>query len=80
MSSSRSHSEERDDQHTDPYFDAEGHDEDEDEDPDYNDDNDDEDEDELDEDDMTHDLFEEDDEFHGTSFIANKHSTNPKLY
>ncbi|TRX88411.1 hypothetical protein FHL15_010724 [Xylaria flabelliformis] len=59
MSSSRSQSEDIEDQHTDPYFDAE-EDEDENEDPDYNDE-----EDEQDEDDMTHDLFEEEeDEFH----------------
>ncbi|KAI1736290.1 WD40-repeat-containing domain protein [Xylaria scruposa] len=57
MSSSRSQSEDIEDQHTDPYFDAE-EDEDENDDPDYND------EDEDDEDDMTHDLFEEEDEFH----------------
>ncbi|KAI0183823.1 LEC14B protein [Xylaria flabelliformis] len=58
MSSSRSQSEDIEDQHTDPYFDAE-EDEDENDDPDYNDE-----EDEHDEDDMTHDLFEEEDEFH----------------
>ncbi|KAI0509219.1 WD40-repeat-containing domain protein [Xylaria bambusicola] len=77
MSSSRSQSEELDDQHTDPYFDAEEHDEDEDEDADYNDDNDEEEDedDEQDEDDMNHDLFDEDDEFHdaddgGLQFIV----------
>ncbi|KAI8627826.1 WD40-repeat-containing domain protein [Xylariaceae sp. FL1651] len=56
MSGSRSQSEDLEDQHTEPYFDAE--EEDEDDDPDY------EGEGDEDEDDMTHDLFEEDDEFH----------------
>ncbi|KAI8945822.1 WD40-repeat-containing domain protein [Xylaria longipes] len=60
MSSSRPQSEDLEDQHTDPYFDAE-EDEDDHDDPDYDDE-----EDEQDEDDMTHDLFEEEeeDEFH----------------
>ncbi|KAI0011374.1 WD40-repeat-containing domain protein [Xylariaceae sp. FL0662B] len=74
MSSSRSQSENRDEQYAELYVDAEDvHDEDGDEDDDDDDDDDedeDEDEDEyaeedeLDEDDMSHDLFEEEDEFH----------------
>ncbi|KAJ8120487.1 hypothetical protein O1611_g10355 [Lasiodiplodia mahajangana] len=66
MSSPRSHSTDPEDQHTDPYFDAQEDDENEDEDPDYDEDegDDDEEEDERDEDDMTHDLFGEEDEFH----------------
>jgi hypothetical protein len=73
MSSPRSHSEESEDRHTDPYFDAEDDDGD---DGDYHEDED-EDEDEEDEgdddDDVAHELFqdlfdegENDDEFHGT--------------
>ncbi|KAI0450342.1 WD40-repeat-containing domain protein [Xylaria acuta] len=58
MSGSRSQSEDLEDRHTDPYFDAE-EDEDDHDDPDYDDEVD-----EQDEDDMTHDLFEEDEEFH----------------
>ncbi|KAI0099819.1 WD40-repeat-containing domain protein [Nemania sp. FL0031] len=66
MSSSRSHSTDPEDQHTDPYFDAQEDDENEDEDPDYDEDegDGDEDEDERDDDDMVHDLFGEEDEFH----------------
>ncbi|KAI3321540.1 WD40-repeat-containing domain protein [Xylariaceae sp. AK1471] len=62
MSSSRPQSEELEDQHTDPYFDAEENEEDEDDDHDYDEEGE-EDEDEED-DDMTHDLFEEEDEYH----------------
>ncbi|KAI1419058.1 WD40-repeat-containing domain protein [Xylaria sp. FL1777] len=63
MSSSRSQSEDPEDRHTDPYFDAEEHDDNEDDDPDYEEEGNDDD-DEQDEDDMIHDLFEEADEFH----------------
>ncbi|KAI1346111.1 WD40-repeat-containing domain protein [Xylaria sp. FL0043] len=80
MSSSRSHSHDQDDRHTDPYYDAEEHDENEDDDPDYegnNDDDDDDDDDEIDHADMA-DLFQQDDdddEFHdaedgGLEFIV----------
>ncbi|KAI1748832.1 WD40-repeat-containing domain protein [Xylaria castorea] len=58
MSTSRSQSEDVEDQHTDPYFDAE-EDEDDHDDPDYDEN------DEQDEDDMIHDLFEEEEDvFH----------------
>ncbi|GAW21346.1 hypothetical protein ANO14919_108650 [Xylariales sp. No.14919] len=63
MSSPRSQSEDLEDQHTDPYFDAEEDDLNEDDDPDYDEDEEDE-EDEQDEDDFAHDMFEEDDDFH----------------
>ncbi|KAI0803546.1 WD40-repeat-containing domain protein [Xylaria sp. FL0064] len=80
MSSSRSHSEDPNDRHTDPYYDAEEHDENEDDNPDYegnDDDDDDHDDDEIDHADMA-DLFhqdDDDDEFHdaedgGLEFIV----------
>ncbi|KAI3330684.1 WD40-repeat-containing domain protein [Ustulina deusta] len=63
MSSS---SEDLEDQHTDPYFDAEENDESEDDDPDYEEGEDDEEDDEdgRDENDMMHDMFGGEDEFH----------------
>ncbi|KAJ8118676.1 hypothetical protein ONZ43_g3944 [Nemania bipapillata] len=65
MSNSRSQSEELEDRHSNPYFDAQENEEEDD--PDYDeegDDDDDEDEDGRDDDDMAHDLFDEADEFH----------------
>ncbi len=68
MSSS---SEDLEDQHTDPYFDAEENDESEDDDPDYEEGEDDEEDDEdgRDESDMMHDMFGGEDEFHGRSLF-----------
>jgi hypothetical protein len=65
MSSSRSQSEDLEDRRSDPYFDARENEENEDDDPDYDEDEGDDDEDEGDDDGMTHDLFDEADEFHG---------------
>ncbi|KAI0975828.1 WD40-repeat-containing domain protein [Xylaria arbuscula] len=64
MSSSRSQSELSEDQHTDPYYDAE-----------ENEENEEDEDDEQDEDDMNHDMFEENDDFHdaeegGLEFIV----------